>query len=257
MALVDNIVAYYKLDESSGNASDSVGSVTLTNNNTTTYSTGKINNGAVFNGSDQSLSATASLVADSWTISFWVKPDDSDISNQTMFAYRPSSGTANIIGIEGFSSMTVRCILFDSSSFAYKDYRTSLTLTQNAWNHFAITWNDSSISLYVNGSLDNSVTKAKDGSIAQTNTSRILRLGAETASSNFYDGSMDEVGIWSRALTSTEITELYNSGNGLQYPFTVSAGNIKKINGIAWANVKKINGIAVANIKKVNGITAQ
>ncbi len=36
----------------------------------------------------------------------------------------------------------------------------------------------------------------------------------------------------------------------------LSAGNIKKINGIAWANVKKINNIAVANIKKVNGITA-
>ena len=31
------------------------------------------------------------------------------------------------------------------------------------------------------------------------------------------DGIMDEVGIWSRTLTSTEISDLYNSGDGLAY----------------------------------------
>ena len=48
MALTDNLVSYWKLDESSGNAADSVGSNTLTNTNTVTYSAGKINNGADF-----------------------------------------------------------------------------------------------------------------------------------------------------------------------------------------------------------------
>jgi hypothetical protein len=43
MALTDNLVAYYKLDESSGNAADIVNSITLTNTSTT-YGTGKINN---------------------------------------------------------------------------------------------------------------------------------------------------------------------------------------------------------------------
>jgi hypothetical protein len=33
-------------------------------------------------------------------------------------------------------------------------------------------------------------------------------------------GDIDEVGIWSRVLTSTEVTQLYNGGAGLQYPFT-------------------------------------
>jgi len=34
--------------------------------------------------------------------------------------------------------------------------------------------------------------------------------------------NLDEVGIWDRALTETEITELYNTGAGKQYPFDYS-----------------------------------
>jgi hypothetical protein len=30
---------------------------------------------------------------------------------------------------------------------------------------------------------------------------------------------LDEVGFWTRALSAAEVTSLYNSGNGLQYPF--------------------------------------
>jgi len=53
-------------------------------------------------------------------------------------------------------------------------------------------------------------------------------FGAEDDDSGvgqFFKGIIDEVGIWNRALTSTEISELYNSGNGLQYPFGISPTN--------------------------------
>ena len=46
MALTDNLSEYWKLDESSGNATGSVSSTVLTNYNTVSYGTGKINNGA-------------------------------------------------------------------------------------------------------------------------------------------------------------------------------------------------------------------
>jgi len=39
-----------------------------------------------------------------------------------------------------------------------------------------------------------------------------------------FDGNIDEVGIWDRILTTDEITELYNAGAGLAYPFTVDSG---------------------------------
>lgn len=48
MSLSTNLISYWKLDETSGNAVDSVGSNTLTNNNSVSFSTALINNGANF-----------------------------------------------------------------------------------------------------------------------------------------------------------------------------------------------------------------
>src|SRR5262249_31508245 len=39
---------------------------------------------------------------------------------------------------------------------------------------------------------------------------------------HYFNGAIDEIGVWNRALTSTEITNLYNSGAGLAYPLTAS-----------------------------------
>jgi len=33
------------------------------------------------------------------------------------------------------------------------------------------------------------------------------------------DGSLDEIGVWNRALSDEEVAQLYNGGNGLAYPF--------------------------------------
>jgi hypothetical protein len=35
----------------------------------------------------------------------------------------------------------------------------------------------------------------------------------------FFDGTIDEVGIWNRSLSSSEVSELYNGGSGASYPF--------------------------------------
>jgi len=39
----------------------------------------------------------------------------------------------------------------------------------------------------------------------------------------FMDGLLDECGLWNKTLTSDEVTSLYNSGNGLAYPFTTTS----------------------------------
>lgn len=40
----------------------------------------------------------------------------------------------------------------------------------------------------------------------------------------YFDGKLDEVGIWRRELTSDEVTELYNGGAGFGYPFSSGGG---------------------------------
>ncbi len=55
---------------------------------------------------------------------------------------------------------------------------------------------------------------------------------------------MDEVGIWEKQLSPAEVTELYNTGSGLSYPFGESSGTNFQINiGDVWKTVAgmKIN----------------
>jgi hypothetical protein len=68
--------------------------------------------------------------------------------------------------------------------------------------------------IYYNGSLARQATITTNQSLPSQGTS----IGSNRTNS-FFTGGIDEVGLWDgKALTATEVTELYNSGNGKQYP---------------------------------------
>jgi len=46
-----------------------------------------------------------------------------------------------------------------------------------------------------------------------------FKFGKEALSANYFTGSVDEVGLWNRLLTSGEVTDLWNGGVGLTTPF--------------------------------------
>lgn len=75
--LLENLISYWKLDESSGDAADSIGGNTLTNTNTVTYASAKINNGAVLSdASKQTLRKASNTIfptGSATSVSAWVK----------------------------------------------------------------------------------------------------------------------------------------------------------------------------------------
>lgn len=210
MALTDNLVAYWKFDESSGNATDSSGAgLTLTNNNTATYSTGKINNGAYLaSSSSQYFSRASFSVANPLTISFWAyestRVSNADPANTHLLFY------SNVNYSEVASNNGV--IYFAGNGGSWKS--TGYTLPLTTWTHLVFVSSGSTLKMYVNGTL--TYTAASDFLVSFANT---FYLGAWNGSKGYWNGRMDELGIWSRALSDAEITSLYNSGSGLSYPF--------------------------------------
>ena len=69
-------------------------------------------------------------------------------------------------------------------------------------------------------------------------------LGArEDGSSGFYswwDGSIDDVTMWTDAKTTGDVTSLWNSGAGLAYPFGSGAVEINKINNVLISDTDKV-----------------
>lgn len=82
----------------------------------------------------------------------------------------------------------------------------------NKWNHIMLTYDGANIYVYVNGV--RSYTKAITGNITNYPNSK-FQIGAEgTPSAGFYrcTGRLKNIGVWNRALTISEIDNLYKLG---------------------------------------------
>lgn len=209
---------YLKLDETSGNASDSSGnSNTLTNVGTVTYSSAKINNGANFTTTpNQNLSvsnALGFLGGGIRTWSCWVKVSSFASTGYILDNVTTSAGTG---------SANRRFILYSENDskihmFANGNEVLTSTLTTGTWYHLIVTQNGTTWELFLNGVSQGTTTI---GSL--TYSVDKFYIGESYAGGSGGKCSVDEVGIWLRVLSSTERTDLYNSGSGRQYPFTTA-----------------------------------
>ena len=64
------------------------------------------------------------------------------------------------------------------------------------------------IKFYVDGIIDSTVTFPFNGSIINSIN---LFFGCNSNNMHFYKGKLDDIGIWNRALTQQEISNLYNA----------------------------------------------
>jgi len=221
MALTDNLVAYWKLDESSGNAADSASTNTLTNTGVT-YSAGKINNGAVFVDATDYLSindnAPLSFTGD-FSASFWI--------NLSSF---PAS---EVVGCYGkFNVGTQRaylCRLYNNAgspelymnisangTTATQANNAIGTLSTGTWYHIVTVYDASAgtVELYKDGIL---VATQKGHNTSIYNGNEPFSIGYDNG---HIHGSVDEFGLWNKVLTRDEVFRLYNAGRGNQYLFT-------------------------------------
>lgn len=246
------VVSCWKLDESSGNATDSVGSNTLTNVNTVTYSAGKINNGAnLVSASSQRLTAGNVFQwqkGQAVSISLWVKL--ASTGNNSIFLSNRVDST--ISGWEAgiLSTGKLRFLLSNATSDGYTDTTADPGLSSGTFYHIVFTTSNfgvpSTYKIYVDA-----VSKALDAGSTHdggTNTyvGGVFQVGARYVSpALFLNGELDEVGIWERELTSTEVDQLYNSGAGLACPFistsTPSKPRRSIINGMYFKPENPVN----------------
>jgi hypothetical protein len=102
---------------------------------------------------------------------------------------------------------------------AFVDFKSTTRLDDNNWHHVAVTYDGAFARIYIDGVLENS--RGASGTI--TNTSHPVVIGAmrETGPAGRYlNGDIDEVRIWNKALSASDILalkdcELQNGETGL------------------------------------------
>jgi hypothetical protein len=201
-------LVYYKLEggsgttvtDSSGNGNDGVSS------NLDPYAPGRFGNAAVFNGSSSRILTGLTLPADStMSFSFWIN-SNTPVSNDYIISDRASDGIEHRLDI-GISSSAIFVIVSNGSSASLVSFNTK---TYGEWMNFVVVLNGTSVTVYGNGISLGTQTSTVAFGAAATQPLYMGRLG--NFDGFYYDGKLDQVRIFSSALSAGNATSLYNEG---------------------------------------------
>ena len=194
--------------------------------------------------------------ANNFSISFWIKIPttqtnlaydynvlfdkktmrlNSGVVSRTGYAvneYQKTPATAypfNIV-LTNTGSATPDRIKFSQSSGVTTAEVSSSQLTPDTWYHVVCQKSGSVYSIYLDGSLDSSQTQSISN---PTVNDREMHIGGDGTSDGLFYGSLDEIRIYNRSLTTTEISALADNSFDLGYAYQRNVvGNIFYKHGI-------------------------
>lgn len=170
-----------------------------------------------------------------FTISAWVKRDATDTGDVSILSKR------NVSFTEGYDLTLTNTnkVNIKWKNGAVQSLTSYTSIPNNQWHHIAITYNESRVSIYIDGVLDNSAIKAAP--VASNTSFHIAAAGKRTPIQHF-KGHIDEVRIWNRALTESQLRFIMNqeimnnSGQvmGKELPVSLTKN---EINTVPWSDL--------------------
>ncbi|MDG5997819.1 MAG: hypothetical protein E3K33_12885 [Candidatus Brocadia sp.] len=193
--------ALYNFNEESGTiATDSSGN----GNNGTIYgaswTTGRSGDGLSFDGANDyvNLGDPLSLQPNTVSVSVWFKTTD---SNGIILRKRPYG-----YGLEVRSSGRISFWIYNSAATLFRAI-SPIAYNDNAWHHAVGVYDGSRVRLYIDSV---QVASASAGTICYTAGG--IAIGRDgNFNGSYFSGLVDELGIYNRALSSQEISDLFNA----------------------------------------------
>lgn len=222
-SLSNGLVAWYPMN---GNANDESGNGL----NGTTFNTNTVNGRSAsstsldFNGSNSYVEASTNPllenITSALTLSAWIKPNNTG-SEGAIIARRDFVGNPNGERTHFQLSITsTGAIQFAAQNNSISNSNilvtsASQTVDYQDWNHIASTFEQDTVKIYHNGQLIHSQytpNQVLSPNNHWMNIGRIHRSGGNTFFNEF-NGSIDEIGIWNRAINPSEVNYLFSGSN--------------------------------------------
>ena len=170
-----------------------------------------------FDGVDPEVSMDFTNTSTTGSISVWIKPTDYTTGSQSICIYT-STGYRDYIMLHSQNTGGIRALSANNGTTQW-DIRTNAGhLTNGVWTHICLVFNGTSATFYING---NSVASTYFNT---TNTSwwwddltptnqrlGVFRVNGYTTSLR-YNGIIEEQSVFISALSSSEVSAIYNSG---------------------------------------------
>jgi len=227
MVATTNLVSYYKQDEGSGTTmTDAHASADGTITNATVNSTGIINTGYNFDGTlDYVTLPTGHFgltnMNEDFSINFWFNSDLNSVY-QRLYEY-DTGGTGKLVIQKWGSGTTDKMRFYSIGGSGTISITGDDAINSTGWHMLTITHDGSTYRMYIDGAVQVDTASTKTQTLSDSTATYGCRSNTPTFSEAF-SGNMDELSFWTRTLSSGDISDLYNSGAGLAYPF--AAGDI-------------------------------
>lgn len=225
VCLTDGLIAYYPLNGSAIDEGPSEFPGTVNGANPTTNANGDANSAMSFDGVDDFIETTNMIdenFENGGSFSVWVNLGTTGLTTRILANYNGAADGGNCLGRNGFS-LTVTDVegfrLTHSSDG--NDYRGRISeggiLTPGTWHHIVSTWtevqNSESMALYLDGTRVDAENFQDGFTCSFQESEQAFNFGRTICGSGpcgFYNGAIDEVKFYDRALTEDEIKFLGN-----------------------------------------------
>jgi hypothetical protein len=150
-------------------------------------------------------------IANSFSVSMWVKPQN---LSGTRILFSKAGSAPNVNGYMLRHNVGGQ-IYIQLRSSSNRSHTFNSTLTSSVWQHLVFTYSGSSnisgAKLYLNDVIDTNLPGS--GGLSGTwLEGQSFKLGSR-GSSFYFSGNIDEVTVWDKELTASEVSEIYNSGS--------------------------------------------
>lgn len=206
------LVAYYPFNGNANDASGNGNNGTVNGATLTTDKIGSLNSAYSFDGNDWVESTISSIPTGSSprTISIWTNATNTtNTSGRTAFHYGINTTNNRFCILQWPLQPVVVAQANDACSNCSGTTTINPSSVQsNQWNNFIVTYDGTTMKFYINGVISFQSARTYNTTYSSFKIGKSIDTHL---SGEYFTGKLDDIGIWNRALTQSEITALYNN----------------------------------------------
>ena len=203
----------------------------ITTYGTIVYTSAKLGNSAIFKNTVGEAATNYILIQNTVTnplsISVWFNTTDTTTATQTVFALTDDTFNNKLkVNFQRFDGSAGMILYIEGTEGAVEVTSPTTIVTENTWYHVCVTIDSSYNSiLYINGINEGTVVSSELSSVAY------IFMGGNGNGTESFTGYIDELNVYNRAISNSEVTTLYELGtvfNDLiaQYTFDAPISNL-------------------------------
>lgn len=179
----------------------------------TTTMKGPLGQAYAFGGSNTyaiNLGTSDALTPSRFTIAGWVRINNVPYTYNYIYSNaRDCCGTYNGIELQISAASKLQGRIWNGSG---STMTSNATIATSTWTHVAFSYSGSTRALYINGVLDSSGSYSTDPGTPATYSTYLGSMGHGGGLTYTLDGALDDMRLYSRALSAEEIKQLYDMG---------------------------------------------